>query len=115
MKHHWAQVLERKSPPHPQPCSIEELLEQPAEDGTHSILDIVCISPRAKFGAIMPFPPSKLVEFFSSETPSHFEIEDVYEFGSLEKYVSKRWQGIYMIAYRDGKPDEIFFAGCSGD
>ena len=35
--------------------------------------------------------------------------------GSLEKFTSKRWQGIYISAYRDEKADEIFFAGCSGD
>jgi hypothetical protein len=32
-----------------------------------------------------------------------------------EDFTSKRWEGIYIIAYRDGSPSEIFFAGCSGD
>lgn len=97
------------------PKTIEQLLESQGENGTHSILDIVSISSEPKFGAISPFPQTKLVGCFGSETPSHSQIEEVRSSGSLEKYVSERWQGIYIIAYRDGSPSEIFFAGCSGD
>lgn len=101
--------------PKKRPKTIEELLKLQAENGTHSILDMVGIASKAKFSAISPFPRSKLKEFFGSETPSHAEIEEAFELGSLEKFVSSRWQGIYIIAYRDGSPDELFFAGCSGD
>ena len=101
--------------PKQKPKTIEKLLELQAESGTHSILDIVSISPEPEFGAISPFPRSKLVEFFGSETPSHAEIEEADESGSLEEFVLERWQGIYIIAYRDGSPSEIFFTGCSGD
>ncbi|EEF57887.1 hypothetical protein Cflav_PD0837 [Pedosphaera parvula Ellin514] len=97
------------------PQSIEELLQRQAANGTHSVLDMVGLSPKPKFGAISPFPRAKLIELFDSETPNHAEIEEAYESGSLEKYVSRRWQGIYIIVYRDGSPDELFFAGCSGD
>jgi len=97
------------------PKTIKALLEQRAESGTHSILDIACISAKPEFGAISPFPRAKLSEFFQSETPSHAEIEEAYDAESFEEFVSERWQGVYIIAYRDGKPDEIFFAGCSGD
>jgi hypothetical protein len=100
--------------PKPKPKTIEELLEQRAESGTHSILDIICVSSEPKFGAVSSFPSSKLLEFFGSETPSHAKIKEVYEAGSLEDFF-KRWEGIYVIAYRDGSPHEIFFAGCSGD
>jgi len=98
-----------------QPKTIEEALEVQAESGTHSILDIAGVSPEPAFGHVRPFPPEKLVEFFGSHTPSHAEIEEAYDFGSLEDFTSKRWEGIYIIAYRDGSPSEIFFAGCSGD
>ncbi len=114
-KLHWARVLAPRPAPAAKPRSIEELLEQEAENGTHSILDISCISSRPRFGAITPFPASKLVYYFNSDKPTHAVIEDRYEWGSLEKFTSKRWQGIYIIAYRDEQPDEIFFAGCSGD
>jgi hypothetical protein len=104
--------------PHPsafKPASIGELLEQEGDRGTHSILDITHVSPTPKRRAVSPLPASVLADYFSSDKPSREEIEDVYEFGSLEKYVDKSWRGIYIIAYADGKPSEIFFAGCSGD
>jgi hypothetical protein len=97
------------------PKTIDELLKQQAENGTHSILDTPTISTKPKFGAINPFPISKLSEYFGSETPSHAKIQQTFESGALEQFVSKKWQGIYIIAYRDGSPHEIFFAGCSGD
>lgn len=101
--------------PKQKPRTIEKLLKEQAENGTHSILDIVCFSAEPKFGAISPFPRTRLVEFFGSETPSHAEIEEKCNSGSLEEYMAERWQGVYIIAYRDGSPSEIFFAGCSGD
>lgn len=108
--------IEEKSKPKvtKKPKTIEDLLNQQAENGTHSILDITCISPKPKFGAINPFPNSRLLEFFDSETPSRTNIEEVFESGSLERFIS-RWQGFYIIAYCNGRPSEIFFAGCSGD
>jgi hypothetical protein len=101
--------------PKQKPKTIEKLLEIQAESGTHSILDIVCISPKPKFGAISPIPQNRLGDFFDSETPSRVQIEEVHESGSLEEFVSERWQGIYIVAYHKGLPSELFFAGCSGD
>jgi hypothetical protein len=96
------------------PANIEELLEQEKEFGTHSILDITRVSRTPQHRAVSPLPDSVLADFFSSDKPSHEEIENVYEFGSLGKYVNRNWRGIYIIAYADGKPSEIFFAGSSG-
>jgi len=97
------------------PKTIDELLDVQAESGTHSILDIVGISREPKFGHVRPFPREKLVEFFGSETPSRAAIEEAHDSDSLEDFVSERWEGVYIIAYRDGSPSEIFFGGCSGD
>jgi hypothetical protein len=99
----------------PKPATIEELLEQVGDSGTHSILDMDCVSPKPKRRAISPLPISVLLDYFSTETPSPSEIEEVYEFGSLEKLVTKRWRGIFIVAHFGGKPSDIFFAGCSGD
>jgi hypothetical protein len=104
-----------ESRPRPKPTTIEELLEQEADNGTHSILDITSISPKPRRRAISPFPASLLSEYFGSETPSPAKIQEVYEFGSLDKFVTRRWRGIYIIAHFEGKPSDIFFAGCSGD
>ena len=99
--------------PRPKPATIEELLEREGASGTHSILDITCISPTPKRKAISPFPISLLLDYFGSETPSPAEIQEVYEFGLLEKCVNKRWRGIYIIAHFEGEPSDIFFAGFS--
>lgn len=99
----------------PKPTTIEQLLELRAESGTHSILDILSISLEPQLGAISPFPRTKLVDVFGSEAPTHTDIEQAYDSGSLEKFVSERWRGIYVVAYQNGLPFEIFFAGCSGD
>jgi hypothetical protein len=101
--------------PKPKPSTIEELLEQEGDSGTGSILDIISISPTPKRRAISPFPEPLLVEYFGSQTPSPSQVQEVYEFGSLEKFVNKRWRGIYIVCHFDGKPSDIFFAGCSGD
>ena len=101
--------------PKRKPKSIAELLEFQAESGTHSILDVGSISTEPEFGTLSPLPRPKLVHLVGSETPSHAEIEEAHDSGALEEFVSKRWQGIYIIAYRERSPSEIFFAGCSGD
>jgi hypothetical protein len=101
--------------PKPKPSTIEELLEQEGGSGTHSILDITSISPTPKRRAISPFPEPLLVEYFGSQTPSPSQVQEVYDFGSLDKFVTKRWRGIYIICHFDDKPSDIFFAGCSGD
>jgi hypothetical protein len=112
---HEKEVTGSKPTPPPQPRTIEDLLEEQEDNGTHSILDITSVSARPKFGAVSPFPSSELVEYFDTDKPSRAVIEDRYEWGSLDKFTSKPYQGIYIIAYRDDKPEEIFFAGCSGD
>jgi hypothetical protein len=99
----------------PKRKTIEAVLEFQAEGGTRSILDIVGISPQPTFRHISRFLRGKLAELFGSETPSHAEIEKAEDSGSLEDLVSERWDGIYVVAYHEGSPSEIFFAGCSGD
>ena len=99
----------------PKPATIEELLEREGKSGTHSILDMTRISPTPKRKAISPFSDALLKEYFGSETPAPSDVQEVYDFGSLEKFVTKRWRGIYIVAHFDGKPSDIFFAGCSGD
>lgn len=97
------------------PKTIGDLLKQQGENGTHSILDTPIISLKPKFGAITPFPSSKFIECFGSDTPSRFQIQQAFDSGTLEHFVLKRWRGVYVTAFRNGSPSEIFFAGCSGD
>ena len=73
------------------------------------------VSAAPQLAAVSPFPKAKLVETFGSETPSRAQIDKMYESGSLEEFASEGWQGVYIVAYRDGSASEIAFVGCSGD
>jgi len=99
----------------PEPRSLEELLKSQGESGTHSILDVVRVSPVPEFGAVSPLPVSRLVAIFGSDKPTRPQVENKHEEGALDDYTNNRWQGIYIVVYREGSPHEIFFAGCSGD
>ena len=44
------------------------------------------------------------MEYFGSQTPSPSQVQDVYDFGSLDNFVTKRWRGIYIVCHFDGKP-----------
>lgn len=104
-----------KSSNRSKPQTIDELLEIQGAAGTHSILDTVRISPHRGFGSISPIPRDVLTKLFGSDRPSRNDINDRYDDGSLEMYVNKPWSGIYIVAYKNDVPDEIVFAGCSGD
>jgi len=91
--------------------SIERAMEDADADGTRLILDMERISATADYGAVTPLSNQQLVQFFGTDRPTREEIEtndDLFE--ELE-----RGQGVYVIAYRDHEPAEIFFAGYSYD
>jgi hypothetical protein len=93
------------------PATIEEVLENMDEDGTASILDITHIAEEPDFFAVTPLPSEELVRLFGTDQPTREMIErdmDFYE-------DINRGQGVYIIAYKDGKPSEIFFGGYSFD
>jgi len=94
------------------PASIQELLRNNAESGTHSILDIFGIADEPTFGAATPVPDEELRRVFGTTQPTVEDVESVLsDFGeNLE-----RWQAVYFIVYKDGQPYEIHFEGCSGD
>jgi hypothetical protein len=97
--------------PGAQHASIEDAIEAADADGTRSILDMLRVSDDPDYGAITPLSEEDLVSLFGSTTPTREMIEsndDLFE--ALE-----RGQGVYIVAYRDGKPSEIFFAGYSFD
>jgi len=115
------QIMEQLRPlmprERPKAKTIEELLEQRAESGTHSILDIQHISHVPEFGAVNPMPSEQLVKLFGTDKPTRKMVEDKLGDYELVEHplVSERWQGIYFVVYRDGKPDELYFMGTSGD
>jgi hypothetical protein len=91
--------------------SIQEALEASDADGTRSILDLDHVSEQPDFCAVAPLPPEELERLFGTEQPTHEMIEQSGElFEGME-----RGQGVYIIAYKDGQPDELFFGGYSFD
>lgn len=94
--------------------SIDELLEASAENGTHSILDILQTADTPDFAVAWPAAMEAVEDIFGSSQPSHEEIEDKQ--GELtERLELERWQAVYLTVYKGGKPVEIYFEGVSGD
>jgi hypothetical protein len=99
-------------PPGAKPTSIEELLEVAAENGTHSILDIWRIGRRRDWATASPLSDAALRRVFHTTQPTRSEVET--HWSDLAEPLG-RWRAVYFTVYRDGKPDEYAFIGCSGD
>jgi hypothetical protein len=99
-----------------EPKTIEELLEQKEESGTNSILDITHVSDTRAYCAVTPMPAQPLRDLFGTDKPTH-EMVEARRYLELAEHplTCEKWMGVYFTIYRDGKPDQIFFAGVSGD
>lgn len=92
-------------------ASIEEAIEAAAEDGTRSILDLHSVGDQIDLGVAARMPPDKLEELFETIEPTHDLLEsELAIFNAID-----RGQGACIVVYKDGKPSELFFAGCSYD
>ena len=99
-----------------EPETIEELLEQEEESGTNSIIDITHVSQIREFCVASPMPTKSLRDLFGTDIPTHEMVETKrYLDLAAHPLTCEKWMGVYFIVYRDGRPDEIFFAGVSGD
>lgn len=93
------------------PGSIEEAREVADADGTRSILDMDRVGDEPDFGVVVPLSSKRLAELFGTDKPTRAMIEtnrDFYE--DIE-----RGQGVFIVAYDQGEPSEIFFGGYSYD
>ena len=100
-------------PPRPgrQHDSIDAAIEDSAEEGTCSILDMQSVGDAPDICTVGPLPDEDIEEFFGTTKPTHEAVEaqhDIWE-------IMNRGEGLYIIVYKDGKPDEIFFGGYSFD
>src|SRR5262245_24408653 len=93
------------------PRSIDELLEQAAESGTHSILDIEQVARRPGFGVAAPLSLADIQRTFGSDQPTHEHVEEGWD-GVAEGL--DRWEARFLVVYREGQPVEYAFIGCSG-
>jgi hypothetical protein len=96
------------------PRTIDELLDQTGEDGTHSILDIERVSSVRAFRAIVPLAPEGLVAIFGTHRPTHEMVAQAAQAGRLYQFYG-RWEGVYLIVYQESEPNEIYIEGASGD
>ena len=97
--------------PGAQHASIDEAREDAAEDGTRSILDLDHTAEEPDFCAVAPLPDSVLKDLYGTTQPTRAMVEDNMDF--MEEM--ERGQGVYIILYQEGHPNEVFFAGFSFD
>jgi hypothetical protein len=90
--------------------TIREALRASGADGTRSILDLERVSDELTLGAVAPLPEDVLLDLYGTTRPTREVVEQGAGFPYLE-----RGQGVYVILYRGGEPDEILFTGCSYD
>lgn len=100
------------------PSSLEELraakeIEEFWEAGTHSILDMDRVGDDEQVGVVRPLTSGELEGVFGTREPSAVEFEQVETPEQL--LLGERWTGRSLVLYKDGKPDEVYFWGYSGD
>lgn len=80
--------------------------------GTRSILDIDRVGTEQEPGTAAPWTQERLVEVFATDAPTRAEIAAYSNiaFESLE-----RGECVYVVVYKNGEPDELWFAGYSYD
>lgn len=81
------------------------------EDGTRSILDIESAGPRSDFGVAGRLDDAELEALYGITQPTHQMVEDNPD---IHEPI-ERGQAVYVVVYKEGQPDELFFAGYSYD
>jgi hypothetical protein len=93
------------------PETIEEVIENMGADGTGSILDMMSVGETPDFFKVAPMPAEVQRRLFGTDKPTRQMIERNHDFWED----IERGQGVYIIAYKEDKPSEIFFGGYSFD
>jgi len=91
--------------------SIDDARQAAAEDGTRSILDIDRMGDEPDFCVAARLDEDALRDLYGTDKPTRQMIESNMDFFDP----IERGQAIYIVVYREGKPDELFFAGYSFD
>jgi hypothetical protein len=90
--------------------SIDEALEASGEDGTRSILDIIQTGVASDDYTAGALSDDELISHFGTTKPTREMLEANPCF-----YEGQRGTAVYVIVYKNDKPNKIFFAGCSFD
>lgn len=94
------------------PTSIDAIRVLADADGTHSILDMAGISEEPIPMMMCPLPVDALERTFGTDQPSPERVEEHRD--DLVEFM-EGWVGVYVIAYTDGQPTDIYFGGITGD
>lgn len=97
--------------PGAQHASIEDAMEDAAEDGTRSILDLMAVGEFPDFCVASRLPDDELLSLYGTTQPTREMIDSNLPFSDE----MERGQGIYILVYKGGVPGEVFFAGYSFD
>lgn len=90
-----------------------DILQQFSSSGTSTILDITHVSETPEFGALFPVTPEQLREHFGTEQPTMAQFQQPS--GASPVRYHERGQAYYIVLYKNGKPDEIWIEGSTGD
>jgi hypothetical protein len=91
--------------------SIYEAIEDAAEDGTRSILDIETVSDWPDFGVASPLSEQDLEQHFGTKQPTKEMVSRKLDFLASVK----RGHCVYFTVFESGQPSELFFGGYSFD
>jgi hypothetical protein len=86
--------------------------EAAGEGGTHSVIDLVGTSRTRAAGYATRAPARVLEEVYGTATPTRDDVER--HASELDERLD-RGEAYYVCVYRDGRPDELYFEGNSGD
>jgi hypothetical protein len=100
----------------PIPKTIDEAIAATSESGTHSIIDVSEVTEMTcdddGYG-IYPIAQEDVLRIFGTLQPTHAQVEAIDSDREGVRY--GRFQGFYIVVYKDGEPNEIYFEGASGD
>jgi len=91
----------------------DSLLASQPYSGTHSIIDMTHVADEPGYNAVAPASAEYLQEIFGTTQPTTAAVGAAIEDDRIHGFA--RWHGLYVIGYRDGQPEAIFFVGYSGD
>ncbi|GIH15431.1 hypothetical protein [Rugosimonospora africana] len=95
------------------PDSPDALAVSQPYSGTHSVIDMTRVGDTPDMFTVAPPSGEVLDDLFATRTPSTDAVATAAADGRLDLY--GRWHGTYVVGYRGGEPEAIFFVGHSGD